>query len=181
MIFNLTDWIIVAVIITSGLFGAWRGFVRESLSIITWTLALCLGFKYALSIAELLVGLVDTDSIRRFLGFFMVFLGTLIVGEIISILVRKIVRITGLGPLNRCLGILFGVVRGAIITVAVVLLLSHTAVIKDKLWQQSQLLPWFITASKYAQQYLPEGLINAKTVTDKLVPDSLDEKIKQLL
>ena len=53
---NYFDFIILAVLFVFVAIGAWRGFVREILSLVTWVIAIAVGWLFAGDIAGLSKG-----------------------------------------------------------------------------------------------------------------------------
>lgn len=70
---------------------------------------------------------------------------TLIVGSILNYVVGALIKITGLGGLDRLLGLIFGTVRGGLIILALVILVpTLVPVEQDPWWTASVLIPYFV-------------------------------------
>lgn len=104
----------------SSIFGLWRGFVREVLSLLAWIAALLISRLYSEPLAPVLGGWVDSPAMQQVFAFAILFIGTLIVGALINNLVAKLIDISGLKLTDRLLGALFGVARGAVIVMVFV-------------------------------------------------------------
>ena len=65
---------------------------------------------------------------------------------------------TGLTGTDRMLGLFFGLARGGVIVVAMVMLGGLTPFPRDDWWQRSRALPAFEEMADKATQYLPEAL-----------------------
>ena len=63
MIFNWADWVIVAIVIVSCLFGLKRGLIKEALSVGNWVVALVVAQTFRAELAELLSKKIETDII----------------------------------------------------------------------------------------------------------------------
>jgi membrane protein required for colicin V production len=68
------------------------------------------------------------------------------------------VRASGLGPADRALGGVFGLVRGLIIVLVIVLLAGLTPLPREPFWRGALLSGPFETAALTLRPYLPEGL-----------------------
>ena len=66
---------------------------------------------------------VSSPGIANFCGFLMVFCGVLILGAIVGRLLARMMKVAGLSFVDRLLGAGFGVVRGILISIALVLAL----------------------------------------------------------
>jgi membrane protein required for colicin V production len=115
---TVLDWLIVAVIGVSTVVSLFRGFVREAISLGAWIAALIIASSFTAVVAEQFADTLQQALLRHVLVFFLLFVATLIVGAIINAVVGKLVSAVGLGGLDRALGMVFGVLRGAVITIA---------------------------------------------------------------
>ncbi|MCH8551363.1 MAG: CvpA family protein [Natronospirillum sp.] len=136
----VVDWIIVVVVVLSALISLKRGFVKELLSLATWVAALVIAVIFSERLAGLMVGLIATESWRLAAAFALLFILTLIVGAMVNHLIGELVRMTGLSGLDRTLGIVFGLLRGVIIVIALLAIARLFAL--DGTWQGSVLVPW---------------------------------------
>lgn len=112
---NGLDLAVLAVIALSAAFAFARGFVREVLSIIAWGGAIAItvyGFHAALALAE---AYIRTKLLAQFVASATLFLASLVILTIITGLIAHQIRMTTLSPIDRTLGLLFGLLRGAAI------------------------------------------------------------------
>ncbi|MSP50455.1 MAG: CvpA family protein [Alphaproteobacteria bacterium] len=129
--FTLTDGLVAAVILLSGLFAFFRGFVREALAIGAWVgavVAALYGFRYARPIAR---QLISVDTIADATAGIVPFIVALIVLSVISNALARRVQDSVLSAVDRSLGFLFGLVRGAVV-VCLALLVVNWAVPKEQ-------------------------------------------------
>jgi len=112
------DLVILAVLVLSGLLAFWRGFVREVLGIAAWVGAAALAVwanpRILPTFDRLLHG---HPGFAQPVAFAIVFIATLIVLLLICHAIGKAVRRSVLGGLDRTLGLLFGLARGAALVV----------------------------------------------------------------
>jgi membrane protein required for colicin V production len=140
---NLTavDWILLAVLCLSFLLGIWRGLVHEVLSLAGWIVAFFVSQMYAPRAAAWLPMEGSSQMLRYAAGFVTVFVAVLIATVFLSWLIRKMVSAVGLGPLDRLLGAVFGLLRGLVILLAVTVVVGMTPLHTSQAWQQAQGAP----------------------------------------
>lgn len=137
------DWFILGVIAISTVLGAFRGFVREAFSLAAWVAALIVARVFSHAFATFLVPYIDTPSLRTGTAFVLLFVSTLVLCSVVAYLVQTVVKAAGLGWYDRMLGTVFGVLRGLII-VLVVLMVIAPYVSRDTWWHKSRLAPVFM-------------------------------------
>ncbi|WKD50811.1 CvpA family protein [Microbulbifer spongiae] len=142
---NWADWIILAIVGISTLIGLGRGFVRETLSLLTWVAAFIVAMLFRDQLAPLLSNLVDTPSLQVITAFAILFFGTLLVGAGLNTMLSAFVEATGLSGTDRVLGVLFGLVRGGIVVMALLILApALVPVEQDSWWGDSVLIAHFL-------------------------------------
>jgi len=152
---NWADYTILAVLGLSVLMGLWRGFIGEVLALVVWVAAFWLAWVGAPIIAAQMPDSFSTPSVRLLLAGGACFIVVLVVGALVSYLMRKLVEGSGLSGSDRMLGMLFGLVRGFAIVVLAVLLLGFTPFPNDPWWHESRLLPGFTRSAGWLGEHLP--------------------------
>ena len=112
---NTVDIIVIAVIGISALIALLRGFVREMLTIGSWigaALVTLYGFAYVQPKFE---QWISSKLAADIAGGIVLFLVSLILFSILSHQIARFVRGSALTAVDRSLGLLFGLVRGAIL------------------------------------------------------------------
>lgn len=136
--FTIIDGIVAVVIILSAVLAYSRGFVREALSIGGWVLGAIVAYVFAPSVQPLMKeipvvqGFLDSPELAMIAAFAVVFAGALIVFSVITPLFAGAVQRSALGGIDRGLGFIFGVVRGAIL-VAIAFLIYDRVIVSDPL------------------------------------------------
>ncbi len=97
-------------------------------------------------------------TLGALLGFLLVFVGVLAIGWIVGLILSSAVRASGLGPADRALGAIFGIARGVIIVLVVVILAGLTPLPREPFWREAVLSGPFETAALALRQFLPEGM-----------------------
>lgn len=137
----------------SSLIGAKRGLIKEALSLACWVAAFFVAMTFRVEMSALLEEAIATPSIREITAFGLLFVATLIVGALVNYLIGELVRVTGLSGTDRLLGVLFGAGRGALIVLAILILVPGVVPIdQDPWWQESHLIPSFLSMEDWARQ-----------------------------
>ena len=149
---NWADWTIVTIISFSCLVSIARGFVKEAISLVIWGFAFVVAVTFQERLAVLFESSVNSVSIRYLLSFVVLFVATLVVGALVKYLLGQLVKMTGLSSTDRLFGMAFGLARGVIIVMAI-LILSPLAVPVDQdiWWQQSLLIPQFLLMEQWCK------------------------------
>jgi membrane protein required for colicin V production len=125
---------VVAVVGASAVFAVYRGFVAETLSIFAWAAAAFATLYFAPAAAPLL-GNSMSPVAGLVVAYIAVFLVVLIPLSFISARFAANVQQSSVGPLDRSLGAVFGIVRGLIlISLAYILFTLIVPVKKQPAW-----------------------------------------------
>lgn len=147
------DYAILGVILASILWGIWRGFTREVMSLVGWVVAFLAANAVAAPLSEILPPTLARAEIRLLIAFVVVFVLTLAAATIVGILLSKLFKAAGLSGVDRTLGGVFGLGRGVVILLACAIAAGLTALPQQREWKQSagagmlertvvQLKPW---------------------------------------
>lgn len=152
--FVWVDWAIIGILIASALISLIRGFIKEALSLAFWAVAFVVALTFHQQMLALLEPAISKLYVRELVAYVTLFAGTLIIGAIITYLLSEFVRKTGLGGTDRLLGMIFGVARGVIIVVALLIVAPKllTEVDQDPWWQESRLIPHFMLLKDWSEQ-----------------------------
>lgn len=112
---NAVDFAVLVVIALSAVFAFARGFVHEALSIVAWVGAALItlyGFSYAY---VMVARFVTTPLLADLVAGAGVFLISLIILTLLTGYLARFVHSSALSPIDRTLGLIFGVARGAVL------------------------------------------------------------------
>lgn len=138
------DWIILAVVALSALVSVIRGFIKEAMSLVIWVLAFIVAMNFKGQVADLLINVIELPSIRQAVAWIALFAGILLAGGMVNYVLGKLVSSTGLSGTDRLLGLVFGMARGLVIVLALVVLLPQILPVdQDYWWQESAFIPKF--------------------------------------
>lgn len=137
---NGLDYAILSVIGISALLGLWRGFVRETVSLLVWITAFGLAMTLSAKLAAHLSGVIDNPSTRAAAAFIFLFVAVLVVGVLVNYLLASLVKKAGLRVSDRVLGGMFGMVRGVLVVVLAVILVEVTPLDESAHWRGSTIV-----------------------------------------
>ena len=154
---NLVDLLVLAIVGISALLGLSRGLVRELLGLGSWLLAGYGAFRFGPALIPTLrtaIGNPDIADPAAYAGTFVVLL---IVLSLLANLVGRMVQVSMLGGLDRTLGLVFGILRGALVVVAAYIPLA--LLLRPDQWPPVALharsLPWIYDGAVWAADKLP--------------------------
>lgn len=152
------DYCVLAVLAASVLLGLWRGVVSELLSLVAWVLAFLAARAGAELVSNMLTGTISEPALRYGAGFAAVFVATLLALAMLRFFLRELLRAVGLGSMDRILGAVFGIARGALVVFVAVLLGGLTAFPQQPWWRQAVLSPPLELAVLASKPWLPLDL-----------------------
>jgi membrane protein required for colicin V production len=130
------DYLVIAILVLSIAWGAWRGLVHEVLSLAGWIMAFLAANLLAAPLSETFPANMRPEF--RVVGaFVLVFVGTLVLTTLLTALVTKFVRVSVLQSLDRWLGALFGLLRGLVLVVALAMIAGLTPLPRMPEWTNS--------------------------------------------
>ena len=152
------DYVVLAIVGLSVIFSVWRGAIREVFALVAWIAAFFAAQAFAGMLAAYLPDSISNASIRVLSGFVIVFLIVLIVTGVVAILLSKVVRAVGLGPVDRGIGAIFGLLRGMLVVLVLVLLCGLTSAPRHQVWRDAMLSPPLEAMAVSVRPMLPEDL-----------------------
>ena len=152
---TIFDYLVLFILICSVVISTLRGLVREVLSLASWIIALVVANAYGEVLAKMLPEAIPGESTRLIVAFIALFIGTRLLMALLSRAVEELVKASGLSLVDRGLGGLFGLARGMVIVLALVLLCGMTSVPQQPFWKEALLSPLAVTAAETVQPYLP--------------------------
>ncbi len=97
----------------------------------------------------------SSQMLRYAAGFVITFIVVLVATVLVSWVVKKMVSAVGLGPLDRLLGGLFGLLRGVVLLLAATVLVGMTPMRESDAWQQAQGAKWLQQSLHVLKPVLP--------------------------
>ncbi len=184
---NLTDIAVALVVLFSGVFAFFRGFVHEVLAVASWVgaaAATLMIFPFAQPEVRKLIAIPLVADLATGVAIFLV---VLVVLSILTRMLANRVRGSGLGPLDRSLGLVFGFFRGALLVSIAWLVLTWVLPREDYPgWLlQARTLPLVERGGTLLVGFLPERLRGDLAIPDPedsgAAPDSATQQSLQNL
>ncbi len=134
---TVLDWIVILVLAASVILSLMRGLVAEVFSLASWIVALLAARWGAAAVAPMLPLDVDSEGMRYFIAFAVIFLIVMIFVMLFGRLIKGAVGAVGLGAADRAVGGLFGLLRGVVILVGLTLAAGLTAMPQTGFWKNA--------------------------------------------
>lgn len=156
---NGADYLILGVLLASMLLGMVRGFVREAVSLLAWLGGLWFAWRYAPLLEPYLGGMVGEPPVSTWTARIVIVLGVLLLGWLAAGLLGYFLRHSALSVMvDRLLGSLFGMLRGAVVVAVIVMLGQFVELGRVDWWQRSRLLPYASELAGWIQSFAETGL-----------------------
>jgi membrane protein required for colicin V production len=172
------DYVFAGIVLISVLMGALRGFIREALSLATWVLAFAAALRYGPECAERFKSAISSEPIRLVAGYAAPFFLVLLVGGLLTWAIARAVRGAGLAPVDRMLGSGFGLLRGGLIVLVLVMIGGMTALGRQPWWHQSEIIPQIQPLAKDVQGLIPAQWLAYMRTQQALPPVTVPQREK---
>jgi membrane protein required for colicin V production len=152
---TIFDYLVLFVLICSVVISVLRGLVKEVLSLLGWIVAFVVANAYSESLAILLPDMIPGNVTRLIVAFIALFIGVRLLMALLTMAMDEFIKATGLSVADRGLGSLFGLARGLIIVMTVVLICGMTALPQQPFWKDAFFSPYAETAARSVKPFLP--------------------------
>jgi membrane protein required for colicin V production len=150
-----TDYVIVGILVISGLLGLLRGFIREIFSLISWVLAVWVAARFSDRLSVYLQTLIDAPPLRKAAAFCIVLFVVLVAAALAGSLIARLLSGAGLSGTDRLVGLIFGVFRGALLVAVLVLVAGLTPAPRASWWREAKLIPPFQSLALWVREQVP--------------------------
>jgi membrane protein required for colicin V production len=156
---NPLDIAVIVVIGLSAVFAFARGFVREALSIVAWVGAGFITLYGWSRVYVLIEPMVHNPLLSNLIAIGGTFIIVLIVLTIVTGLIARAVRAGALSSIDRTLGFIFGLLRGAFILSLAYLLLDFVQPTDRPAWlRDAKSAPYLQQGADVLRNLLPESV-----------------------
>lgn len=149
------DFALLGILGASVLLGLWRGVVSEVLALAAWVVAFFAARHFGPEAGHLLATWIADPALAAAAGFAAVVIAVLVLFGVGRLVVSLMLRAVGLGLVDRLLGGAFGVARGVLIALALVLIGGMTNLARQAWWRDATFAPPLETAVIAAKPWLP--------------------------
>lgn len=164
------DYILIATVLVSMLFGAIRGFLRESVALLGWLVGLWLAWRYAPLLQPFLGGSLADTELQIWVARIILLLGSVLAAWVVGSLLGYLVQRSGLTlGVDRILGAVFGLVRGAVMVGFAVMLAQAAHMEDEPWWKGSKLIPVGVEMASVLRGYVETG----KQVVEDIAESSI--------
>lgn len=139
---NLADYVVIVGVLASAIVGSVRGFLRESIAVASWVIALFVAWHFSELIEPHLGGLLAGAQVRVWAARGIILLLVLLAGAAIGAILSYFVRLSIFSGMDRFLGLLFGALRGLVLLGVFVILGQLLELDSERWWQHSRLIPY---------------------------------------
>ena len=156
---SFIDILVLLVLFASLIFGFFRGFVKELLSLMAWAFAFFVAYYFSSSVAIILP--FEAEFSIKYVGsFVLIFIFVLIVSSILIKFLSTFIHKIGLGASNIILGGLFGILRGVIVVYLMIFVIEKTSYAEEPSWQQANSIALIKLLVEKTFPYLPQDWVN---------------------
>ena len=168
---NPIDIGVIAIIVLSAIFAFARGFVREALSIVAWVGAAVIAIKWFDPVFALVDPYVKNPLLSQVIAGVGLFVVSLVVLTVITSYIARLVRFSALSPIDRTLGFIFGLARGAFIVCLAYLVLDLVPAGDRPPWIKDAKSAQFLQqGADKLRSFLPEQLkLKSANAVDELI------------
>ena len=149
------DWCVIVVMALSTLLAFFRGFTREFIALVTWIVGVAAAILFSPTVASWLPDFGLNEAVRYIVAFASILVAALLAGALVAWPLGSVIRKSGLGFVDRFLGAIFGVARGALLVVGFALVAGLTSLPRLDWWQNAALAPALAAAAIAAASWLP--------------------------
>ena len=121
---NNLDVFFLVIVAISALVGIARGFTKESLSLVGWAVAAAAVYFLTPATNAIMKNYIASEMLSKFVSGLLVLLVVCILWVLAVDKISSTIRQSKLSPLDRLFGLGFGVLRGAIVVILLVMMIS---------------------------------------------------------
>ena len=156
-VWNWLDWVLAAVVVVSVVTAMAKGFVRELISLAAVITGLIVAAVKYRQIAVYFEDVTKSHEVALAVAFLTLFVGTLILGTLVSVVAQKLIKTAGIHWFDRFMGGAFGLVRGVLLDSILLMVLVAFAIKPDAV-QKAALAPYVTTGARLIALAMPSEL-----------------------
>jgi membrane protein required for colicin V production len=154
---NPLDWLLIGLLAFSAIQAFFRGLVLELFSVAGLLCGIILAAWNYPRLAEKLSGWISNVAIASVVAFLLIAVGVMVTSALLGRVIHASAHAIGLGFFDRLGGAAFGLTRGGLLGIAV--LMAVTAFLPTAGWlKNSRLAPYFLAGSHAVSFVVPHDL-----------------------
>jgi membrane protein required for colicin V production len=182
---NITDWIILGVVIASGIISLFRGFTKEFLSLFLWVFSFIAAISLEYLVSPFITGYIGNPEISKIGAYVVIFVACIFIGGIVINMISKLIKWSGVSGFDKFLGVLFGMARGLIV-IFIIFLLMPAGLKNSELMGNSKISPFIEQIAPEIEAYIrdlidDDTLIEAIEAKEKELIEAIEAKEKELI
>ena len=183
---TLFDYAVILFLVISAIFSTLRGMTREILGLAGWFISIFIARLTASPVEDWLSNFIAIDGLNEVLSWALPFAGAAVIWFIFSSLISPGLKRAGLGALDKWFGVIFGLIRGALLMTVFYVGAVLFAQSEDKLYpfmKDSQSSPYIRMITSRFAPFLPPDWQSRLSVMklDPSFAESVSEATKQQL
>lgn len=155
---NFLDIILIIILLACMIYGGWKGFIRAVFSILALIGGTLIASRLYFLAASILARWITYSPYAKIAGFVLIFILSSLIISLAGSFLRKIIRTIHLNWLDRWAGVVFGLIKGVVITAIIVLVLVAFLPPKNEIVGSSRISPLLIQIARSATAFVPDGL-----------------------
>jgi len=176
---NLVDVVIVLLVVASAVQGFRSGLIQSVFSLLGLIAGIAVASWHYKRFANELAPMVHSLALAEAIWFCLIALAVMLVAGLLGMLIKGLVHGVGLGWLDKLMGMIFGLLRGAVLVTLCIVILA--AFFPDTRWLgDAKLARYFLGTAHLTTQMTPEELkwkiLDGLRVLEKDAPEWLRSK-----
>ena len=180
---SIIDIAVVLIVLVSAGVSFFRGFVREVLTIFGFFGGALAAYLFGDKVKPIVRGwfgeegklfdLIPYDMAAQIIAYAGIFIAVFLILQLISYFMSASIKAIGLGPVDRALGVIFGVARALIFLGAIYLVLG--SMMPDEIREKSKTTIYVEAVSDWLKGFSPDGDKEENSPTESMARDKLRE------
>ena len=149
------DFVLLAILAISIVLGLLRGLLKEVLSLVAYASAFLAAIWWGPNVSEWSAQWITQPFVSMALAYLSVFIPVLLTIGFINMTLSALLSKTGLTPADHGLGAMFGLVRGILFVLVLVILAGYTPLPEEPWWKNAMFSKQVVGAVQQIKLRLP--------------------------
>lgn len=149
------DFVLLAILAISVVLGLLRGLLKEVLSLVAYASAFLAAIWWGPLVSEIFSQWITQPFVSMALAYLGVFIGVLLSIGFINMTLSALLSKTGLTPADHGLGAMFGLLRGVLFVLVLVILAGYTPLPEEPWWKNAMFSKQVVGAVQQIKLRLP--------------------------